>query len=93
MTMDREVSGAKPGGIEVFCTYKEKLIYTKYHELNCLACRSRAILPTFVGLCLGTVVLVWYRLLMADFNSTQPDINHKHLHILVDFCYLKSEKS
>ena len=35
----------------VFCTHKEKLIQTKDHELNCLAYRSRAILPTFVGLC------------------------------------------
>ena len=49
--MDWEVSGLNPGGVEVFCTHKEKLIYTKDQELNCLACRSRAILPTFVGLC------------------------------------------
>ena len=50
--MEREVSGTNPGGVEDFCTHKEKWIYTKDHELNYLACRSRAILPTFVGLCL-----------------------------------------
>ena len=55
--MDREVSGSNPGGVEISCTYKEKLIYTKDHELNCLACRSRAILPTFVCLCLVNVSL------------------------------------
>ena len=51
--MDREVCGSNPGGVKVFCTHKEKLIYARApDELNCLACRSRAILPTFVGLCL-----------------------------------------
>ena len=39
-----------PVGSRLF-THKEKLIYTKDHELICLACRSKAILPTFVGLC------------------------------------------
>ena len=56
--MNREVSGSNPGGAEVFCTHKEKLIYTKDHELNCLACRSRAILPSFVGLCFYLILVV-----------------------------------
>ena len=51
MVMDREVSGSNPVGVKVFCTHKEKLSWTKDHELNSLACRSRAFLPTFVGLC------------------------------------------
>ena len=54
--MELEDSGSNPGGVEVFCTHKEKLIYTKGHELNCLACRARAILPTFVGLCLKNMI-------------------------------------
>ena len=58
VAMDREVSGSNPGGVEFFCTHKEKLIYNKDHELNCLACRSRAILPTFVGLCFKVVELL-----------------------------------
>ena len=50
--MDREVSGSNPAGVWEFFTHKEKLLYTKDHELNCLACRSSAMLPIFVGLCL-----------------------------------------
>ena len=46
--MDREVIGSNTGGF--FCTHKEELIYAKDHEF-CLTGRSRAILPTFVGLC------------------------------------------
>ena len=56
--MDREVIGTNPGGVEFFCTHKEKLIHAKDHELNCLAGRSRAILPTFVGLCLKLLLLI-----------------------------------
>ena len=49
-----------------FCTHKEKLIYTKDHELNCLACRSRAILPTSVGLCFTLDILIFARRNLRD---------------------------
>ena len=52
VAIDREVSGSNPGWFKLFCTHKEKLIYATAPELNWLACRSRAILPTFVNLCL-----------------------------------------
>ena len=47
--MDGKGSGSNPGGEKFFCTHN--LISATAPELNCLACRSRAILPTFVGLC------------------------------------------
>ena len=67
--MDREVSVSNPCGVEVFCSHKEKLIYTKDHELNYLACRSRTILPTFVGLCLSDQVFRHSRLAMLLYEE------------------------
>ena len=49
--MDLEGSGSNPVGGKVFGTHKDKLIWATDPNVNCLACRSRAILPTFVGLC------------------------------------------
>ena len=43
-------AGGQGSGGQWFESWWE-LIYTKDYELICLACRSRLIHPTFVGLC------------------------------------------
>ena len=45
LVSEREVNGSNPGVVNYFCTRKAP-------ELNYITCRSRAVLPTLVGLCL-----------------------------------------
>ena len=59
LVRDREVNYSNPDVVNCFL-HPLKIIKSTAPELYCLACRSRAILPTLVGLCLNFLKLLTF---------------------------------
>ena len=66
VAVDEEVSGSILARGKAFCSHKEKLIWTTAPEINYLACRSRAILPTFVGL---RLLIIYFLIAQTNFGA------------------------